>query len=390
MNDRVVARESGSGGIPVSRRRWWLPLVKLLLTVAVTWFILSGAGIRLAEAWTVDWTLVRPTAPFLALSVGLLFLSFAVGGALWARILWVFGEARVATAEGAAILLVANLGRYVPGKIAQLVGLAMLSHRRGLSGVRATAAGATGQMINLLAAAAVGGWVAVRATDFDVAESLVPGLAVVAGLAAFLYFGGAGIVLRWVLRRSGHVGDLPLKTGRRLLFLLPGYVLNWLILGGAFVCLGRGLGLELGVWSGTSAFAAAYFAGYIIVVAPAGIGVREGALVTLLAPTLGAEAAIVLAALQRVWITVVEVAGAAAAVFVLRRPGATGGSAHPRRDAGERTSGNTTLGRGAVQGRSSPETSVPPVERQLREGLPDLPVEADARCPSDRRRSGAT
>ena len=319
MNGRESPGE-GVKAVPAARKRWWVPLVKLVLTVAVTWLILRGAGVRLGEVGTVDWTLVRLDVPFLVLSVVLLFVTFGLAAALWSRNLVEFGERGVGVTEGAAILLVANLGRYVPGKILALAGVAVLARRRGMSGVRATAAAVTAQMVNLLGAAAVGGWVVVWSADFSEAWQVAVGIAIVAGLAGFLYFGGAGALLRWVLRRSGHTGDLPNPSGRGLLRLLPGYILSWLLHGAAFVCLSRGLGLDTGFGVGTTAFAAAYFAGYVFLPAPAGIGIREGLLAGLLVPILGTEASLILAVLQRVWITAAELLGAAAGAFMLRRP----------------------------------------------------------------------
>ena len=306
-----------------TRGRWWLPLVKLLLTVAVTWLILRGAGVRLAEVGRVDWTLVRPDAPYLALSVVLLLATYGIAAALWSRNLVEFGGRSVGVVEGAAILAVANLGRYVPGKVLALAGVAVLARRRGISGVRAAAAAVTAQMLSLLAAIAVGGWVALWSAGLSEPWRVGVGIALAGGLAGFLYFGGAGALLRWILRKSGHDEDLPDPSGRSLLRLLPGFILNWIVLGAAFVCLSRGLGIDLGFGVGITAFAAAYFAGYVMVFAPAGIGVRESSLVGLLTPVVGLEASVVLAALQRVWITAVELATAAVAALALRRPAAT-------------------------------------------------------------------
>ena len=314
------AQGEGGKGVPAARKRWWVPLVKLVLTVGVSWLILWGAGIRLAEVGTVDWAMVRLDVPFLVLSVALLFVTFAIAASLWSRNLVEFGERRVGVAEGAAILLIANLGRYVPGKILALAGVAVLARRRGMSGVRATGAAVTAQMVNLLGAAAVGGWVVVWSAGISEVWKVAAGVAIVAGLAGFLYFGGAGVLLRWVLRRSGHTGDLPDPSGRSLLRLLPGYIGNWVVHGAAFVCLSRGLGLDIGFGVGTTAFAAAYFMGYVVMIAPGGIGVRESGLTVLLTPILGFEASFVLAALQRVWITAAELLGAATGAFMLRRP----------------------------------------------------------------------
>lgn len=319
MSGRESAGEGGKGRA-AARKRWWVPLVKLVLTVGVTWLILWGAGIRLAEVGTVDWAMVRPDVPYLLLSVALLFVTFGIAAVLWSRNLVEFGERRVGVAEGAAILLVANLGRYVPGKILALAGVAVLARGRGMSGVRATGAAVTAQMVNLLGAAVVGGWVAVWSAGLSEAWKVAVGMTIVAGLSGFLYFGGAGALLRRVLRRSGHTGELSDSSGRSLLRLLPGYIVNWVVHGAAFVCLSRGIGPDLGFGVGTTAFAAAYFMGYVVVIAPGGLGIRESALTVLLTPILGMEASVVLAVLQRVWITAVELVGAAAGAVVLCRP----------------------------------------------------------------------
>lgn len=318
MSGRAPPAEGEKGG--TARGRWWVLPAKLVLTAGVTWLILRGAGIRLAEVGTVDWTLVHPDVPYLVLSVALLFVTFGAAAALWSRNLAEFGERGAGVAEGAAILLIANLGRYVPGRILALAGVAVLARRRGMSGVRATGAAVTAQMVNLLGAAAVGGWVAVWSAGLSGAWSIALGVAIVAGLAGFLYFDGVGALLGWILRRGGHTGEAPDPSGRGLLRILPGYILNWLVHGAAFVCLSRGLGMEVGYWTGTTAFVAAYLAGFVFLPAPAGIGIRESFLAGLLAPILGLEASIVLAALQRVWSTAAELLGAAAGALVLRRP----------------------------------------------------------------------
>lgn len=339
MSGRVSPVEGGKRD-PGGRKRWWVAPLKLALTIGVTWLILRGAGVRLSEVGTVDWGLVRLNVPYLVLSVALLFVTFAVTAVLWSRNLVEFGERGVGVAEGAVILLIANLGRYVPGKILALAGVAVLARRRGISGVRATGAAVTAQMVNLLGAAAVGGWVVVWSAGLSEAWQIGVGVGMVAALAGFLYFGGAGALVRWVLRRSGHGEDLPDPSGRGLLRLLPGYVLNWLILGAAFVCLGRGLGMDIGFGMGITAFAAAYFAGYLAVFAPAGLGVRESSLVGLLTPILGLEASVILSGLQRVWITAAELVGAGAGAFVLRRP-AMPASSPAETEAAEPATGGT-------------------------------------------------
>ena len=298
-------------------RAWGSVLAKLLLTVAATWLILRMAGIGPNEIGTIDWSRVKLHPLPFALSVALLAATLPITAALWCRVLDEFGEPGVRLADAAAILLVANLGRYLPGKIMQLAGVGILARRRGLSATKATSAAIANQILNMVGAALCGGWL--LATRMGT-TSVVVGLLAVLAAAAFLYFGGAGALLGWLLRRTGSADDLPRPSGRGLALLLPGYLFNWALHGLAFACLAWGIGMETGLVVATMSFAAAYFAGYIALFAPAGIGVRESGLAGLLAPVVGAEAGIVLAALQRIWITGVELVGAAVGVLVLRRP----------------------------------------------------------------------
>lgn len=307
-------------GMGSRARVWGSVLAKLLLTVAVTWLILRMAGIGPDEIGTIDWSRVNPHPLPLVLSVALLAATLPITAALWCRVLDEFGEPGVRLADAAAILLVANLGRYLPGKIMQLAGVGILARQKGLSATKATAAAIANQILNMVGAALCGGWVIATRMGTMGTTSILVGLLAVLAAAAFLYFGGAGALLGWLLRRTGSADDLPRPSGRGLALLLPGYLFNWALHGLAFACLAWGVGMETGLVVATTAFAAAYFAGYIALFAPAGIGVRESGLAGLLAPVVGVEAGVVLAALQRIWITGVELVGAVVGVLVLRRP----------------------------------------------------------------------
>ncbi len=306
-------------------KRWGVRLGKALLTVVVTWLILRGAGFSLAEAGDLDMSIVDPDLAFLATSVAVLLAAFVLQAWLWSRILAAFGEPGVPLHVAASLVMVANLGRYIPGKIFQLAGLAVLARRAGLSAVRAGAAAVAAQIVNLLAAAVLGAWVAYESPALPSGAALAAGLTVLLGLSGFLCFGGAGALLGWALRRSGQEGDLPAPGAPAFLAWLAGYLLSWLVYGLAFYCLSLGLGLGVPLPAAATAFAGAYLVGYILLFAPAGIGVRESVLAALLAPWAGPGGSLVLAALQRVWITAVELAGAALGAVVLRKPASAAG-----------------------------------------------------------------
>jgi hypothetical protein len=68
-----------------------------------------------------------------------------------------------------------------------------------------------------------------------------------------------------------------------------------------------------------AAYAAAYAVGFLALLTPAGLGVREGVLVVALAPVLPAGPALVVALVSRLWMMLVELAGAAVAHLLARR-----------------------------------------------------------------------
>ena len=299
-------------------RRWGAAVVKVVLAIALTWLVLRAAGFRLSEAGSsIDWALLRLDIPVLLLSVAALFAAFALQARLWAWLLTHFGGPPVRLGVATAMILVANMGRYIPGKVFQLAGLALLAKREGVSGVQAGVAAVTGQVLNLLAAALMGGWAAYAAGSIPEGIGLAAGLAIGLGVAVLVAMGGAGKVLRWLLRRSGHEADMALP-GRRILGLcLAGYIAGWAAYGLAFFWLARGAGLDIPLGTAITAFSGAYFVGYISLV-PGGIGVREGGLSLLLVAVLGPQGSLMLAGLQRVWITIGELLGAVGGAVLLK------------------------------------------------------------------------
>jgi hypothetical protein len=103
--------------------------------------------------------------------------------------------------------------------------------------------------------------------------------------------------------------------------LVAGYAVYWAVTGLAFAALVASLAplaaddIPLVV----AAYAAAYAAGFLALLTPAGLGIREGVLVVALAPVLPAGPALVVALVSRLWMMLVELAGAALTHFLARR-----------------------------------------------------------------------
>ncbi len=315
--DPITPGRTGRSGPPRAVRR----VAQLLLTVGVTWFIVAQIGVTVEEALSLELALPAPSAGWLALSVLFLLAGFVFTASLWGKLAGELGARNPGPLASTRIVLAANLGRYLPGKVWQMAGLALLSRREGMSATVGTTAGVLGQAFGLAAAGilAVPVLVAPGAPGGRPAlwVLVVLGLCIVGASIPPLFRGGLRIVFR-VARRS--IEELP-RTGP--LFgprWLGWYALTWAIYGSAFVAFLRGLGFPGGFLELAAPFAAAYLLGYVAFFAPAGIGVREGFLIAFLRPEMGA-AAVGVAVLTRVWMTLAELApaGALALWEVLRK-----------------------------------------------------------------------
>ena len=307
-------------------RGWGLAVLKIAVALVIGWLILRTAGVSVQHAWPDDWNLNQADWYLLGISLLLVGVFCGLNGWLWARIVVALGGPSVPLSRAAAALLVANLGRYVPGKILHLVGLAVVARRVNVPGVVGVAAAVTNQFLQLAAAGITGGWLIVERTEVDPWTGLVGMAVALVATVAFVRLGGAGFVLGWAMKRAGHEDHAEVQWGK-LLVWFPGFLLNWGILGLGFYCLSHGLGLGISLVAATTAFAGSYLVGYAAWFIPAGLVIRESFLLAALTPLLGAEGGAILAGMQRVWITVAEFAGAFAGALLLRR---SGGAARPR------------------------------------------------------------
>jgi len=285
--------------------------VQLLLTALVTWFILERVGLGLEEARGLGGALARPDWALFGLSCVVLFAGYVASAAIWSRMVTDLGGPRLPAGAAVRVYFVANLGRYVPGKLWQIAGMAVLAHRLGVPASISTAAAVLGQAV------ALGGAVLVGAAALSSGNGLtgIWTLAFLAVLAALLAVAlvpalnrrAVGLWFRLARRSEAHVQP----SGATTLRWLALYTLNWTMYAAAFLLLVRSFDLPGAGVQVASAFAAAYVLGYAALFAPAGIGVREGFLVLFLSPFMGAAPAGAIAVVTRVWTTVVELVPAA-------------------------------------------------------------------------------
>lgn len=264
-------------------------------------------------------------AGWIALSVGLLFVTYGLLVAAWRAVIVGWGE-RLPYGAAARIWTVSNLGRYLPGKVWSVAGLAVLAQRQGVAAWAAVGAAIAMQAL------AVGSGIAAAAVTVPGTLS-GPGLVVAAAVAATTI---AALVMPRVVAFFGRV------VGRELRPLPIGGValagaaatLSWVGYGVAFWCLARGtLGATaLGLAPAIGVFAAGYVTGLLALFAPGGVGVREAVFIALLAPSVGSSGAIILGVASRLLLTLTEVLAALAGLAMggprpptVEGPVATGG-----------------------------------------------------------------
>jgi glycosyltransferase 2 family protein len=312
----------------VSSRQTVLRLGQAVLLAAIAWGMYRVLAPELARLTWADLARWRPELVPLTASFTLLVGVYIAHALLWRRIMSDLQIARPTVRATLRVYFLASLGRYLPGKVWQLAGLAVLAGRAGMPAGSAAAAAVLGQFGFLTTGLLFLGitlpeWPAALDVDAPVTLPLVIG-------AALLITGGAVLWLL-VATPAGHgfrervAAALGERGGTRVrsAFSLAdrvrprdaalwamGYAATWLGLGAAFVLFAGAFhpaAMEAPRYIGGTV-AAAYLIGYLFVIVPAGIGVREGAMLILLQQAMPqAGAAIVISVLSRVWFTAAEV-----------------------------------------------------------------------------------
>lgn len=300
------------GGVP-NRRRWVVIgtgtfLLAALIAVGLAFSGSWAAWSEMTDSVRSEWR-IRPL--WLALSVGCAAAGWLVSSVVWASLFRAAGG-RLGLREAANAWLGSNLGRYLPGKIWQVTGLAGYAQARGGSGAVVLATLLSFHAVFL----AVGGAIALAILGPAAFAGAGPWAFIAAALALGLaltprVLAAAVRMGQRLLRDPAAAAEItPDRTA--LLRTVGGATLVWLLHGVGFWALLEGLVAErsIGLLQATAVFSASYVIGYLALIAPGGLIVREGAMASLLSATvaipLGPAAALALAA--RLWATIGELA----------------------------------------------------------------------------------
>ncbi len=304
------------------------------LAIGVTVFLVVGAAaaflaLRDADLWEAfiedyrsNWD-VRPAWLVLALAAGTAALS--VSAATWgafARSTGGLGKMGVISA--AAAWMGSNLGRYLPGKVWQLAGLAAYVRARGDSGALALTTVLSFQALSLATGAAIA-LLTLGGIAFSSYGWLpLAGAAVLVGAAVSpaLMHRVLGLARRIMREASSQSAEVPRYRPSSLFLVALGSAGAWMLHGLGFWLLLLGIvpGLGVSLATATGLYAAAYIAGYLVLIAPAGVVAREGALTGLLSliSSIALGSAAVLAFAARLWATAAEMCAFASLALAAR------------------------------------------------------------------------
>ncbi len=301
-------------GLSLTRRplfRWGF----LALAVTLAVWALASRREEVAEALT------RLDLRFVAAAAAVTAVQLVLTGLTWRELLADLGS-RLPLPVAARVFFVGQIGKYVPGSVWPVLMQAELARDHGVPRRRTAAA----TLIMLLLAAATAMIVALSAFPFvpQVAHGRYSwALLLVVPLVVALHPRVLGPVLD---RLIGAIGGEPLEhlpSARGTATATAWALAAWLAAGTQIWMLTAALGADL-TWRtfalSVGGYAFAWAVGMLVVVAPAGAGAREVALIAALASVLGGGAVLVLVLASRVLFTVADLMAAGLAYGGGRRP----------------------------------------------------------------------
>jgi uncharacterized membrane protein YbhN (UPF0104 family) len=303
-------------------KRFAISAIRIILILVILYFVYVQLSKNWQEAVNYSWQI---NIPILILSLVLHLITFVFFSYVWSFIIGAFGY-RVKLRHAFKISYIANLGRYIPGKIWPVFGMAYLARQLKINEESSVTSWAIA-MIFTLPSAFMAGAICVLFSP-ELFESGISGFAGTAFyLALLVIFIISLILIVW----PGAVFSLVNKILKRLkrptinfniniktaLFIYSGYVICWFAFGLAFWLFVSAItsSNNLPIIPSVASFIIAYQIGYLAFFAPGGIGVRELVLTAILAPYIGPVAAGIAVA-ARIWNIIAEIIAATIAWFI--------------------------------------------------------------------------
>ena len=299
--------------------------LKLLIVAIILYFIFRQILTQWDQVrnyqWRINWILL--ISSLLTLQLGLFVKSW-----LWSQVLRCFGQTLPAM-RAFRVAYLSNLGRYVPGKVMQFVGIMYLAKKEGIREDAAVSSFALVQLFDTPSGLIlIFLYYLILGTSMEQIRQYLPVLIIlgVLTLVSFLIILIPSLMERMLnlilklFKQPRLEFELKKKTGIWLLIL---YFIDWNIIGAAFYLFLRAI-TDVPVEFFLQAclvYVAAYLIGYWALFAPGGIGVREGAMSVFLAQIGGLlqPVAYAVSLAARLWFMVGEILVSILALMVRKK-----------------------------------------------------------------------
>ena len=305
-----------------STRKTLFDILKWIIIAVILYFIIRQVITQWEQVknyhWQIDWLFL--VLSLFMLAGGLFFKSF-----LWSEVLKSF-DTYLPPLRAFRVAYLSNLGRYVPGKIVQFVGIIYLAKKEGVREDVALASFALIQMFDIPSGLIlIVTYLLIMGISFSTFSAyssvlIAVGIVSLASLVIILTPSFLSKTLNFGLRLLKQPAinfSLQKKTGFKILFL---YFVAWNIMGAAFYFFLRAVTSIPDNFFGQACviFSASYLIGYLALFAPGGIGVREGVMGLLLAQIGGLATPVALAVglAARLWFLVAELSVSVMALLV--------------------------------------------------------------------------
>jgi len=307
----------------LSARKLLVRLGQLLLIFLLGYYLIYRNMILNWESlgetrWRIDWI------PF-GCSLLAVSLIYVANSQIWRGIVHSLSGAGLTAYRASYIWFVSNLGRYLPGKFWQIAGMVVLARMQGIPAVEATTSAVVCQVIHLLAGAAVG----LFFLPEGLPETYLPLVRWVwLALPLVLVFLYPPLLNKLLAVAARITGRPAVSYGLKTRHLLVWFLLNiavWLAYGTCFYYFILSVlpGSTIEFSTAVGVYAVGYIIGFLVILAPGGLGVRELMFAGLLTSALGDQAlATVVALTSRIWLSLAELLPLAVVLLVGGLPSA--------------------------------------------------------------------
>lgn len=271
-----------------------------VLTAAALFALFEKGGDWLGSIGNHNWVL---SFPRLAVSALLLVLTLALTPQGWVMICRGMGS-DIRTSQLYAAWYASQLGRYIPGKVWLFAGRAGFLKARGMKASRAAATTAYELLFTVASVGLLSLFMTLLSPDLFQGSGVRT--AGIVGAVSLLLLPLLHPVQKIICRKRGiQLDTLPSAGDAARITLF--YAALWAGRGASLYLLLTGVGITQVQPAGALAAAPlSWLAGYIVVIVPGGIGVREAAAAAIAAPAAMAPAAAALAG-QRLFMALAEV-----------------------------------------------------------------------------------